>query len=40
LQTSLAIAGSGILFGAVIGIKKKTDNNSKEIHSATYWNQP
>ena len=27
----LAIAGLGILFGAVIGIKKKVDNNSKQI---------
>jgi len=27
----LAITGLGILFGAVIGIKKKVDNNSKQI---------
>lgn len=28
---TLAIAGLGILFGAVFGIKKKVDNNSKQI---------
>ncbi|KAF6247833.1 hypothetical protein C6990_03580 [Nitrosopumilus sp. b3] len=30
-EISLAIAGIGILFGAVIGIKKKVDTNSKQI---------
>ncbi|WP_297472149.1 SHOCT domain-containing protein [Nitrosopumilus sp.] len=30
-EVSLAIAGLGILFGAVIGIKKKVDGNSKQI---------
>jgi len=30
-QISLAIAGLGILFGAVFGVKKKADNNSKQI---------
>ena len=30
-QISLAIAGLGILFGAVYGIKRKVDNNSKQI---------
>ncbi|MFQ5497868.1 MAG: hypothetical protein ACE5DU_08305 [Nitrosopumilus sp.] len=28
---TLAIAGLGILFGAVFGIKKKVDSNSKQI---------
>ena len=30
-QVSLAVAGLGILFGAVYGIKRKVDNNSKQI---------
>ena len=30
-EISLAIAGIGILFGAVIGIKKKVDTNTKQI---------
>ena len=30
-QMSLAIAGLGILFGAVFGIKRKVDNNSNQI---------
>ena len=30
-EISLAIAGLGILFGAVIGIKKKVENNSKHL---------
>ena len=30
-QMTLAIAGLGILFGAVFGVKKKVDNNSKQI---------
>jgi hypothetical protein len=30
-QISLAIAGLGILFGAVYGVKRKVDNNSRQI---------
>ena len=30
-QISLAIAGVGILFGAVYGVKKQVDNNSRQI---------
>ena len=30
-QVSLAIAGLGILFGAVYGVKRQVDNNSKQI---------
>ena len=30
-QVSLAVAGLGILFGAVYGIKRKVDDNSKQI---------
>ena len=30
-QMTLAIAGLGILFGGVFGVKKKADNNSKQI---------
>ncbi len=30
-EISLAIAGIGILFGAVIGVKKKVDTNTKQI---------
>ncbi|MGH1521717.1 MAG: SHOCT domain-containing protein [Nitrosopumilus sp.] len=31
VQVSLAVAGLGILFGAVYGIKRKVDDNSKQI---------
>ncbi|MHA7647225.1 SHOCT domain-containing protein [Nitrosopumilus sp. S4] len=31
VQTSLAVAGLGILFGAVYGVKRKADDNSRQI---------
>ena len=30
-QITLAIAGLGILFGAVDGVKRQVDNNSRQI---------
>ena len=33
----LAIGGLGILFGAVYGIKRKTDNNSEQIFQNRSW---